>query len=479
MKKKISEFIKKYNVLLTFIFVFLMVFLWLLPQKNLLGGLGDSVSIWQSIVSYYSNKPTSSYVMYKGFISVFPYVWLYQLAKILKTDIFLFIKIFYSVSFSYIVTIGIPLIFKFLFNKNKIKIWRIVILSFSTFLLWKFNYVLNQIVIDLPNLTILVVSICYAITLKQKKTTIINYLFYGFFLGLLLCGSGQYQLSFYLLILFTFINNWYFFNKNKKKIIIYLFLLIIGIVSALSCDYYFYKHSVEPAKKNGEWIPSKQDWFRASLSGRNMLLLKYANGPTINNNNGRTILNSINKNFENQIESGEEPYSPQYFLKIVVSHPVDFITQWMNKLFLAISLDNGNRSVIHLIYFYSLIYVFIQIIFSKIKKISDILKPKALIILSFVLPSITAILFHVEMRYFLSLQILIFSVTILSDDLWKYIKTFTISTKKLFLKNKRKKINIKINYKFITYILFIIVCLSWYASLYEIVGVNLDILFNF
>lgn len=478
MQDKINNFVKKNNILLVFFLFFLIFFLWLLLQKDLLGGSGDSYSIWQSITTYYSNKPISSYVMYKGFLSVFPYVWLYQLAQLSKTDNFLFIKIIYSLFFSYILTIGIPLIIQFLFEKQ-IKIQRRIILSLSVFLLWKFNSVLNHITIDLPNLTILVVATHFGIKLTKIKNNWFTYLFYGFFLGLLICGSGQYQLSFYSLILFTIINGWHKFKKNIKALIIPLLMLTIGIISALSCDYVFYKHSIEPARKNNEWLPNKQEWFNATFSGRNMLWLKYSSGPTINNIRGRTILNSINKNFEKQIEGGGAAYSPQYFLKIVLSHPIDFITQWMNKLFLAMSLDNGNRNVVHLIYFYSLIYVFIQIIFSKIKKISDILKPKALIILSFILPSITALLFHVEMRYFLSLQILIFSVTILSDELWNYIKTFTISTKNLFLNRKIKETNIKINYKFITYVIFIIVCLSWYASLYEIVGVNEKILFTF
>lgn len=85
----VKKYLIKYKIFLLFIFVFLMFFLWLFPQQDLLGGSGDSNSIWQAIISYFSNKPVTSYVMYKGILSVYPYVWLYRLSQLLNVNNFL------------------------------------------------------------------------------------------------------------------------------------------------------------------------------------------------------------------------------------------------------------------------------------------------------------------------------------------------------------------------------------------------------
>lgn len=481
MKNKIKKFLNHHSIIFTFLLVFFLFFLWLMPKKDLLGGSGDTHSVWVAITTYYSNSPVSSYVMYKGVLSIFPNVWLYELAKYFKVDNFLFIKLFHSLSFAYITTVGMPYIVKYLLKK-RVESWKKIIFSFSLFMLWKFNHALDHIMIDLSSLTILVIGVSYCIKIiKNEKNNFFNFLILGFFLGLLICGSGQYQLSFYTLIIFILISYRKMIKNLKFNNILFILVLIIGIVGVVSIDKQFNKNTLELAQKNDEFFLTKKEWFNLSLSGRNMLFLKYANGPTINNNRGRMIGKQTFENFEAEIESGRSPYSSQYFLKLVLMYPLDFLTQWLNRFFLSLSLDNGNRNVLHLIYSFSLFYVFIVMVVSKIKKIEDVFKTKILVVLSFVLPSLVPLIFHVEMRYFLSIQILIFSTVLLGDILWKNINIINLINNLLKkIKNKTFYLSkIRVNYTFVAYIVYLLICFSWYASLYNITGVNKYILFSF
>ena len=43
---------------------------------------GDVTDIWETITSFYSGNIYPSYVLYKGILSVYPYVWFYELSKI-------------------------------------------------------------------------------------------------------------------------------------------------------------------------------------------------------------------------------------------------------------------------------------------------------------------------------------------------------------------------------------------------------------
>lgn len=458
-------------------------FLWWLWPINMVNKLGDPADIWKAIMSYYTDAPITSYVMYKGILSVFPYVWFYNLARFLNVDDLFFVKIFYSLMFSYVSVIGMPFIWEKVTNKRASKLSSLIFV-FSLFMFWKSNYALDNLTIDLPNLTALILAISLAIKIAETN---LNNIFYsllgGLSMGLLLCGSGQYRLSFYALIVFIAFS---FINRIKKTKItgtqmLSVFVMSIGIVSLVSLDSQFIKKTIDLADKNQAWFLTREEWLDLSLSGRNMLLMKYGGGPTLDNTRLLAIGQSINSNFTSQVSQGGQAYKPSYFFKLIVLHPMEFAVQGVNKLFLAVSLDNGNRSVIHLLYFYTLLFISLKAFFGKMVKIKDLITTKSLIMMAFILPSLTMLIFHVEMRYFLSLQILIVSSVVLNLDLIKimtYLKTKLMSLVKKRTLSASSILNMKLNYGFFFYMMFIIICFSWYAAIYERLGITSEIFFQ-
>lgn len=462
-------------------FLALFFFLWWLLPQDMRAQSGDAADIWRSIVSYHTDAPSISYVMYKGILSIFPYVWLYELAKKFQIDEFFFIKFFYSALFSYVSVLGMPFIWSRI-AKKQISNFSILIFSLSLFLLWRSNFALNNLMIDLPSLAILIAAISCVIKIKETQLSSIFYAAAGgLFLGLLLCGSGQYQLSFYLLLLFVVFS----FNKNVKKItLVQLFSITIMLLSIGTISYaekQFAKTTMALADKNQEWFLTKKEWLDLSLSGRNMLWLKYSGGPTIDNVRLRTIGWLINENFIDQVAQGSYAYDPSYYAKLIAVHPIDFLTQWVNKLFLGVSLDNGSRSAVYLLYIYSLLYLAIRLVFKKIKKVKDLFNKNTLLVLAFILPSLAPLLFHVEMRYFLSIQILIIGSVLLNTTIREqagHLKKIIQTLVKQVKATKVKNLDFTINYDFLIYLIFIAVCFSWYAAIYENVGITSEILFK-
>lgn len=442
---------------------------------------GDAADIWQSIISYYSDKPHVSYVMYKGVVSIFPYVWLYELANIFQVDGLFFIKVFYSAIFSYVSVLGMPFVWAKIANKQ-ISNFSILIFTLSLFVFWRTTYALNNLMIDLPNLGMLIIATTCAIKIKETK---FGNIFYstlgGLFFGLLLCGAGQYQLSFYLLLIYSTLGLHKIIKKISVLQILSISTLLISLVAILYADNQFSKQTVALADKNQEWYLTKKEWLDLSLSGRNMLWIKYGGGPVIDNNRLRTIGRLTNDGFIEQVSDGVHAYDPSHYARLIYTHPIDFATQWINKLFLGVSLDNGNRNIFHLFYIYTLLYLSMKLIFSKLKKVNDFFNEKTLLISAFILPSLVPLIFHVEMRYFLSLQILIISSVVLNttiSDQFMITKIHIHNLSRQIRTLNVRKLDIELNYHLIHYLIFIIVCFSWYSAIYASVGVSSEILFN-
>lgn len=472
---------KKFSFFL-FTLCFVLFFAWLWPQ-SLTSRSGDAYDIWQAIITYYDSNPSSSYVMYKGFLSVYPYVWMHAISQKIGVESAIFIKVFYSLIFSFVSTLGMPFIFEYLVRKKVNEVWKILFTPLL-FFLWRFNLTLNSLVIDLPSLGILVASVCLSIKMHTTKFTDVKYILLSApVLGLLLCGSGQYQLSFYFLLAFIVLS---FLSEKERGTKSFLFLagivayVVLISIAIVTIDTKFQKNAQLLAQKNEEWFLSKQEWLDLSLSGRNMLWLKYNNGPVIDNNRTRALAQLSNPNFESIAAQGGFAYPKKHFFKLILKHPFDFISQWGNKFFLGLSLDNGTRSVLHLGIAYTVVFFCVVLILKRIQKIRDVIRLESLIVLAFLLPSFTALIFHVEMRYFLSIQILLLSAALFSLRPLSQILNDASSSISQF----RKKLtfsqimNVRLNFFFIAYVVFMGACFSWYASIYDSVGVHSSILFT-
>ena len=166
---------------------------------------GDAADIWKSITTFHTGDLYPSYVLYKGFASVYPYVWFYQLAKLLNINEFFFVMCYHSLLFSYIVVIGVPVLVETL-TEYKPKLWQKVLLFIVLHWFWGRYYVLTQLMVDLPSCAFFLMDIHCAVligqTVKWKRNVMI--VLSGILCGLIANISGQYSISSICILIFIF-----------------------------------------------------------------------------------------------------------------------------------------------------------------------------------------------------------------------------------------------------------------------------------
>lgn len=470
---------KSNNKFFLLIFTFLLIGIKIFPLKNILGGSGDAVETWKVVVSFLSQNPYHSYVMYKGVLSIIPNVIFYQLALFFKIDQFFFVKLFYSICFTYISVIGLPFFFSFIFNK-KIETFKIYILVIILFLgIGRYFTFINTDILSLTTLILLIN--CSIKIVARKKISLLYYFYAGIIFSACSTISGQYLPAIFLYVCFVFFKI-FIFLKNKKIKLRHILIVISFSVGFFTIKYtndYFNKTRVEPIRNNSEWLPTGNEWFKWGITYK-MLTSKYGSNLTIPDNRGTSILIKEKADLE-KIKGGSIVYGYNGYIKLIAKYPLDFLMLWTKRLFLGISVDNNNVSFIYLFTSYTLTFISLLTVKNHCKKIKNIfLNQKTLLLLSFIVSSLVPCLWWTEMRYFISIQVLIISTAILSDTLWKILYKLIYSIKQLIVYKKHFLIKeIKINYTLISYFIFIILCFMLFATIYESLGPNINILFNF
>lgn len=140
---------EKKDIVITFIIAVILMCMYIIPKDDMISRSGDAASIWNAIKTFRSEYRESSYVMYKGFLSVYPYVYFYDLANILKLDGFIFIKLYHVLCFSYITAFGFPKMMD-MFLEVKINLIKRILFVVVTFYMWEYTLALSQLMIDLP-----------------------------------------------------------------------------------------------------------------------------------------------------------------------------------------------------------------------------------------------------------------------------------------------------------------------------------------
>lgn len=481
MVKKIIY--KNKDIIISFLFAFSLM-LWLFTSNTTmgLGYSGDVSDIWKTVTSFYSENIYPSYVLYKGFLSVYPYVWFYELSKFFNLGSFFFIKIFHCCLFSYISAIGFPFIVSKLL-KIEIKFWRRILLIFLMFILWKPNGALQYMMIDLWSLFLFVLAVITVLKLSEmnlehhKIFTALT----GLILGFASLGSGQYFLPTIFLILYVLVNKFLPFDmkkfSKKSTIILSLVILFGGIMLPRAYDSHFEKTIVNPMRENGASIPKGITWVELEI-GQAKRRYNLFWEPTIPNNRSLAIIKQDKgDNYEKFAKDGI--YTKEEVLSLILKHPIDFITSWCNGFLLTISMHGEHRSILCLFISYTALFLALYAIFKRCKNLKDILSAKTLITLSFISIIIAPCLNHFEARYVIAFQGLFLSVALLDNTLWEKLKCFKSFLKKLFSKSEYTNLKkLKIPYSFVIYVIFVFMCFTNYAALIENVGVDPSILFN-
>lgn len=451
---------------------------------------GDAASIWETIKSFSNEKIIPSYVLYKGFVSVYPYVWFYQLSSLLNLNEFFFVKLFYCTLFAYISAVGFPYLIENLLN-IKAKNWRKALLIIILFWLWHDNVAMTQLAVDLPSLAcfLLLVNSALKIARQSKEHMYRRVIYTGILLGLNLCSSGQYTLSTIVVLLYILIKivSYNITNKAKRfSSLVLVSILLMGMTAVYTYNNHFDRTVVDPLRAEGAWIPPGKTWLEIGFT-RLMGVQRVGVGLTLPDNRGIVILKDVyGEQFEEtykDIIDGKIGFSVLEYMQLALKYPVDFLSRYINRLFLALTPDGGSPNISRLFASYTLIFCSFLSIYKRCKTVKQFFSTEIILVLSFLCAIAAPIVLTIELRYAMQIQGFIYAVGLLDDQLWTGLKNIGRFCKGIVIKPRQfiqKLIEVPLSYTPILYIVFVVFCFIHIATIYETVGSDtLNILFKF
>ncbi len=413
---------------------------------------GDALDIWKTITSIGTKEVYGSYVLYKGFNSIYPYYWLYKLAVVTGVEQELYIKLFYAISFSIVSIIEFPALYENAFGV-KVSWKKRVLFAIISFYFWEPSRALSEMMVDLPCMMyfLIMLNCFYAIT-NSKKKDILHSLVTGLFVGLCLTASGQYSLPTYIVLLF------YVFDRFRQKIKLNFqdfannLSLLICAVAVKFYNTFFLNSFVEDLRDNGAWIPDAKSWLTAGFPRfANCLCTDYG---LFSNRIHDIFLNHYNVN-EMVLSSGGISMNPSEYILLVLHHIPSFFVSYVNGILIILSPGGGFHSIrmIHFGIFYSFVFVFvlfgIRLYRVNITQFKEYLK----LIIVFVAAIIPLLVMNIEQRCCMQIQGLVLSVSL-----------FGVNT--VILTNKKDTTTLL---KLVgADILFVIACLVHLATIYDV-----------
>jgi hypothetical protein len=441
----------------------------------------DAASIWHTIKSFYSGDIVSSYVLYKGFASVYPYVWLYQLSLLLGVGEFVFIKLYHCLLFAYVSTVGFPYLVENLLH-IKAKTWRKAVLMVVLFWLWKNNRALDQLMVDLPSLAFFLLLVNSALKIEKLggKRSWGRYIYTGLLLGLNMCISGQYTLPAVFILLFIAIRTVPRKVLREKALrygaLLCIVILLAGMSGVLMMNRTFEETVTNPLREKGEWIPTGQHWVEIGFM-RLLGVMRSNPGICLPDMRGLNIAKHLYRDqFDVMYEAmagGRVPMTIGQYFMLVAKYPLDFLTRYANRLFLALSPAGELLRFSNLFVGYTLLYIPFLIFKKRCTSVRRFFSAKMLIVLSFLLAIAPLVVLNIEMRCVMQLQGLIYSLALLDDTLWDGFKSFGKTVKECWAtKSLRCLGQKKFPMTFAIYLFLMLFCFTHIASLYDLVGLD-------
>ncbi len=458
-----SFFLKYYPLIIALI----VTGIYLFPRPDMLGGGGgDAADIWKTITTWHSSEVYGSYVLYKGFESVYPYVWFYDLSGILNIDDWFFIKCYYIVMFAVSTTVLLPKIVEKL-TGNTAKSFTKLILFVVCYLFWVPAGVFC-LMVDLPSLFYFLILVLLALCFDKYSKSILYWVSLGFMMGLNLCSSGQYTLAavavaIYLLV--RMIKAW----KGSESRINWAFCIPLIVVALVIKEYnnYFLDEIVGELRANGAWIPSANNWLEIGFL-RFMPVYRQGYGISIVNDRGYEILqNYYGEEYEfikNAIFNGAYPITIWEYFDIVIHEPLDCLVMYGVRLYLMVSPDRGSLNFFPLLISYSLLFIALWYGVSKCREMRQIFSSKFWIGAAFLFAIVPCLVLTYEARYAIQLQGLIFAIAICVSGIWSRVPKVFSRFKKNIGAHEDK--SFKVNYVVVAYVVFLLFCFMMTASLY-------------
>lgn len=476
-----------------FFVAFMGMAIYLKLSGSMVSWSGDAGSIWTTIKSFPSGNIIPSYVLYKGFAAIYPYLWFYQLSQFFGIGEFFFVKLFHCILFAYMSTVGFPYLVENLLHV-KAKVWRKALLMLFFFWFWKGNHAFDQLMVDLPSLAYFLLLVNSALKISKFNSECLNirrigrYIYTGLLIGLNMCVSGQYTAAAICIILYLIIKTvpLKVLKEKAKRLgaILCIIVLVVCLEGVRLYNGYFEDTVIDPMREQGIPIATNQQWLECDFM-RLIGIGRNSPGPTIPDNRGLSIAKDLYGDqygdmYQKATAGGVSLTIGQYF-KLVAKYPLDFLVRYADRLFFAFSPDGGRLSFSHLFLAYTLLFVPFVIFKKRCKTVRQFFSAKILIVLSFVFAIAASIILNVEERFTMQIQGLIYALALLDDTLWDGFKCFGRTIKECCTKKTLRGLGErKFPFSFIVYLIFILFCFSHIASLYSSIGIDpANVLFSF
>lgn len=459
--------------------VFIMFMFWLWGRRSLMVSTGDAEDIWKTITTFYSEERYASYVLYKGFAAVYPYVWLYQAAVLLNLNELLFVIIYHSFLFTFVTVIGIPEVVSKLF-RYKTSFYQRVLRPIILFVIWRPTGALDKVMVDLPSCSGFIAAACCTLKVKEAQGT--KKIFWAA-AGGLLCGfianiSGQYTIAAYMVLAYAIVvlGKEYRYNDNKEIIIFGLLLTLFLCVGVKGFNAIFNEKVIGPFKDQGIVI-NNGAWWR----DRALVCMMDKGRPGITIKRGVASLENIygeeaGKEMLQKAVLGDATafWTPQEYLIQVCKHPIDFALQYIDRIFLALSHDLGKQSVLSLSFGYLWLWMWIVTLVRHYHNIGEFFSRETWFLLASLSSMIAPLVMMVEMRYALSFHAFIYGLAFLGPIIPGTGKKIREGIK-MVQNNGIRWMEFRIPWGIIGGFLFVCICLTYMSALYaqSDLGVNM------
>ncbi|MBP3509421.1 hypothetical protein [Oscillibacter sp.] len=461
-----------------FLACFAAVLLYCMRFGSMISLSGDAADIWKTITTYYTADRYPSYVLYKGFASVYPYVWLYQLAVLLGTNEFFFVMCYHGLLFGYIIAFGIPTLVKELTGYEP-KWWQKVLLAVVLFWFWSRYKALSDLMVDLPSCAFFLLSIQCAVAIVHysgwKRWVMVC-------LAGLLCGlcaniSGQYSIAAACIMVFACVQIWKSAPAGRRLgrrflagflPLAVLLCLAMGSVKLLNLA--FQATVLQPFQDSGVYIAPAEAWMhRALIFMIDIGRLFY--GSQLYDARGHEIVMSLYGAEEGTrllelAAAGGYGWTIAEYFRAFFQHPVDFIMLYLNRLMIAISDDSGICALRSLLPCYTMVYLAIVTAIKGLKRLRDLFCAKLWLVLGALASMIPVLVMTVEMRYTLSLQSMLFGVALagpILPRLWGTVSGGIHQCRQE--KSLRSLLDRKFPWEVMGWIVFCAVCLAYFGSI--------------
>lgn len=467
--KKKSDKLNSQTSFLLFLGCCFVVFLKLYSSGNMIDLSYDATNIWQTIKSWYGNEEIfNSYVLYKGFSSIFPYVWLYKIAVFLGVNDFFFIMLYHSLLFSFITIVGVPFLVKESVGSNVNKL-QIVLFSILMYKFWESTKALSQLMIDLPSCACYIATcMCLVKVTKSDEVKLLYIILFAFFDGMISNMSGQYILSAYILLVAVlfYILNIRIKNLKYKFALILTILVCFYSISFLNVLFFNYLRTRNIIL--GVNLSPASAWMERGL----IYMMNMNRFTDLHSNRGDALISSL-FGADEGIKLWQKSMGGTFGLTITeyvncfTKHPIDFCLTYVDKIFLCLSIDpEKNNSFHYLAFSYTLVFITFSYFIKSVKRFSDFFSLKIVLLFSSFASVIPVAVLTVELRYALSLQSIVFGIAILgpfSINCFNFLRKFFV---------EKKILTIKYPFVIIIWGIYLFISLAYYNSFYCINSVD-------